>query len=233
MHIQGVVLDLDDTLYPEISYVDSGFRAVDKFLSEAGACQYGEFFCAAKSWFEAGPSSRVFDNAIETMGISLDRFPISELVRVYREHSPTIRLFPDAEAWLIRNQGQYLLGIITDGFAISQRRKVIALEIENRVSSIVYSDDFGRTFWKPHSRPYREIQSRLGLRPEALVYVGDNPTKDFKGAREVGWHSIRIRRNGTLHQFLEPLPGFEPDIEISRFDELNAALINISLLSNK
>jgi putative hydrolase of the HAD superfamily len=233
MPIQGVIFDLDDTLYPELSYVASGFRAVDRYLSGAGACEFGEFFCAAKSWFEAGPRSRVFDNTVEAMGISLDRFPISELVRVYREHSPAIRLFPDAEDWLIGNQGNYLLGIITDGFAISQRRKVIALEIENRISSIVYSDDFGRTFWKPHSRPYLEIQSRLGLRPEALVYVGDNPTKDFKGAREAGWHSIRIRRHGTLHQLVEPMPGFEPDLEISIFDELNAALINIPSLLNE
>jgi putative hydrolase of the HAD superfamily len=175
----------------------------------------------------------VFDNTIEAMGISLDRFPILELVRVYREHLPSIRLFPDAKSWLTGNQGRYLTGIITDGFSLSQRRKVIALEIETRISAVVYSDDFGSAFWKPHSRPYLEIQSRLGLRPEDLVYVGDNPTKDFKGARDAGWHSVRIRRPGTLHQFLEPLSGFEPDIEISSFDELDSALLIIRSLSPK
>jgi putative hydrolase of the HAD superfamily len=231
MPIQGVIFDLDDTLYPELSYVDSGFRAVDRFLSEGGASQCGEFYCAVKSSFEAGQRSRVFDITIEAMGISRDRFPISELVRVYREHFPSIRLFPDATSWLTGNQGKYLTGIITDGFSLSQRRKVIALEIETRISAVVYSDDFGSTFWKPHSRPYLEIQSRLGLGPEDLVYVGDNPTKDFKGARDAGWHSVRIRRRGTLHQFLEPLSGFEPDIEISSFDELDAALLRISSLS--
>ncbi len=116
MPIQGVIFDLDDTLYPELSYVDSGFQAVDRFLSEAGACQCGKFYCAAKSSFETGQRSRVFDNTIEAMGISRDRFPISELVRVYREHLPSIRLFPDAASWLTGNQGRYLTGIITDGF---------------------------------------------------------------------------------------------------------------------
>ncbi len=75
------------------------------------------------------------------------------------------------------------------------------------------------------------MQSRLGLRPEDLVYVGDNPTKDFKGARDAGWYSVRIRRHGTLQQFLEPLSGFEPDIEISSFDEMDSALLNIRSLS--
>ena len=224
MPIRGVILDLDDTLYPELSYVDSGFRAVDRFLSEAGACKFGEFYGAAKSCFEAGQRSRVFDNTIETMGISLDRFPISELVHAYREHLPTIRLFPDAEAWLTENQERYLIGIITDGFALTQRRKISALELEERILSIVYSDDFGPTFWKPHVRPYHEIQSRLGLAPEFLTYVGDNPTKDFKGARDAGWRSIRVRRHGTLHHFDEPAPGFEPDREVCNFGELSAAL---------
>ena len=231
MPIQGVILDLDDTLYPELSYVNSGFRAVDRFLSEAGVCKLGEFYCAAKSCFEAGQRSRVFDNTIQAMGISLNRFPISELVRVYREHIPTIRLFPDVEAWLTVNQGRYRVGIITDGFALAQRRKVIALELEARISTIVYSDDFGPMFWKPHARPYLEIQSRLGLRPEALVYVGDNPTKDFKGTRDAGWRSIRIRRHGTLHHLLEPAPGFGPDTEIFSFEELNAALFDTPDLS--
>jgi putative hydrolase of the HAD superfamily len=228
MPIQGVIFDLDDTLYPELSYVDSGFRAVDRFIAEAGACNLGEFYCVAKSSFEAGQRSRVFDHTLEVTGISLDRFPILELVRIYREHLPSIRLFPDATSWLTGNQGQYLTGIITDGFALAQRRKVIALEIETWISTIVYSDDFGSTFWKPHSKPYLEIQSRLGLESGSLVYVGDNPTKDFKGARDAGWHSIRIRRSGTLYQFLEPMSGFEPDLEISRFDELESALYSIA-----
>ena len=232
MRIQGVIFDLDDTLYPELSYVDSGFRAVDRFLWEAGACDFGEFYRAAKSCSQAGQRSRVFDSTIQAMGISLNRFPISELVRVYREHIPTIRLFPDVGAWLTVNQGRYRIGLITDGFALAQRNKVIALELGARISTIVYSDDFGPTFWKPHARPYLEIQSRLGLAPESLTYVGDNPTKDFKGARASGWRSIRIRRHGTLHQFLEPAPGFEPDREVCNFDELNAALLDIFAMNS-
>lgn len=231
MGIRGVILDLDDTLYPELSYADSGFRAVDRFLAGAGACEPGRFHLAAQACFETGHRSRVFDGAMQAIGISLDRFPIPELVQVYREHLPIIHLFPDADAWLAGNCGRYLTGIITDGFSLAQRRKVSALELEGRVSSIIYSDDHGREFWKPHVRPYRDIQCRLGLGSEGLVYVGDNPAKDFKGARDAGWRSIRIRRPGTLHQSLEPLPGFEPDVEICSFDHLDAALSRITGLS--
>ena len=232
MPIQGVILDLDDTLYPELSYVDSGFRSVDKFLSDVGACEFGKFYSAAKFCFESGKRSRVFDDAIAVLGITFDRFEISELVRIYREHLPTIELFPDAETWLKRNQGRYSVGIITDGISLSQRRKVNALKLDSRISSIVYSDDFGPAFWKPNVRPFREIQSFLGLGPEAMVYVGDNPKKDFKGARDAGWSSIRIRRQGTLHQFLEPSPGFEPDREIVSFEELNDSLLDSLPWSN-
>lgn len=226
MLISGIILDLDDTLYPELSYVDSGFRAVDRFLSEAGACEFGKFYWTAKCSFEFGQRSRVFDNAVAALGGGVNCFPISELVRVYREHLPTIHLFPDAEVWLTKNQEKYLVGIITDGFALSQRRKVTALKLEDRIPSIVYSDDFGPAFWKPHVRPYREIERLLGLVSDAMVYVGDNPNKDFKGARDAGWRSIRIRRQGTLHHLLEPYPGFEPDKEIVSFEDLNQNLLD-------
>ena len=68
MRIEGVILDLDDTLYPELSYVDSGFRAVDRFLSDAGAIEPGRFHAAAKSCFEGGQRSRVFDATLKAMG---------------------------------------------------------------------------------------------------------------------------------------------------------------------
>jgi putative hydrolase of the HAD superfamily len=228
MRIRGVILDLDDTLYSELSYVHSGFRAVDEFLAESQCCQPEEFYASACLALKDGYRKNIFDRTMLTLGVSSDRFLIADLVRIYRDHFPTIDLFEDAKGWLERNTGHYLTGIITDGFARAQRRKISALGLSERISCIVYSDDYGPAFWKPHVKPYREIELRLNLSPNSLVYVGDNPRKDFKGARDAGWRSVRIRRSGTLYHLQEPQSGFEPDAEVGSFDDLEKVLATFS-----
>jgi putative hydrolase of the HAD superfamily len=52
------------------------------------------------------------------------------------------------------------------------------------------------------------------------VYVGDNPAKDFVGARALGWRTIRIRRAAGEHSLVEAQPGYEADQEIADLGEL-------------
>jgi putative hydrolase of the HAD superfamily len=53
------------------------------------------------------------------------------------------------------------------------------------------------------------------------VYVGDNPRKDFRGAREAGMATIRIRRPEGLHAQDEPAtPADAPDREIGSLEQV-------------
>lgn len=63
-----------------------------------------------------------------------------------------------------------------------------------------------------------------GSHPEDCVYVGDNPKKDFIGARKLGWYTIRIRRPHGEHNALEPEPGFEAHREITSLRDLPSLL---------
>ena len=40
----------------------------------------------------------------------------------------------------------------------------------------------------------------LSLPPEHLVYIGDNPSKDFDAPALLGWRSIRLRLPGQVHR---------------------------------
>ncbi len=219
--LSAVLLDLDDTLYPERDFVHGGFRAAAKLLADQLQRDADELFGLLADQFQRGVRGSVFDAMLSELNVSHAPNLIDELVRAYRLHEPQLTLFADADRLLSLLQPRYGLGILTDGPADVQRRKVKALDLQHRVEAIVYSDDFGREHWKPSSIPYLELLRRLHAEPSHAVYVGDNPKKDFVGARRLGLQTVRVRRPNTEHTHLEPQPGFEADHEITSLDDLS------------
>src|SRR5258706_238874 len=120
--VRVVVLDLDDTLYSERQYAFSGFAAVGRYLERTrGVVGLGN---SAASLFARGLRNRVYDLALESLGIVAERGLVSELVEVHRLHSPVIALAPDAERLIRRVQGRgLLLALVSDGWIRTQELK--------------------------------------------------------------------------------------------------------------
>jgi putative hydrolase of the HAD superfamily len=188
-----IVFDLDDTLYLERDYVRSGFAAAAAWLDdELGAAG---FFDAAWKLFEAGVRGDVFDRALVQLGYPNDPQLVSRLVSVYRSHTPTLGLLPDACEVLPRLGADFTLALLTDGYVDVQRRKVASLGIASRFVLLVYSDALGgREVWKPSPVPYEHVMAKLGCDGSRCTYVADNPSKDFITAKRLGWFTLRIRR---------------------------------------
>jgi len=192
-----VVFDLDDTLFPERDYVRSGLAAAGEWVWRA----YGRADFAETAWalFAAGVRGRLFDAALERLGLPADPAAIAALVDVYRHHRPAITLFADADRALRALAGRARLAIVSDGPLASQKRKVKVLGLEDRFDPIVLTDRWGRAFWKPHERAFREVERVTDCDGAACAYVGDNPRKDFVAPRALGWRTVRVRRPGGEH----------------------------------
>lgn len=222
--LQAVLFDLDDTLYPEREFVLSGFRAVASWSERRFGIPADTSLPQLTRLYEDGIRFKTFDMwlAAHHSGTSV---PIADLVRVYREHTPVLHPFPDTMRTLETLRGRYRLGLLTDGVRAVQEKKVAALGIARYFQTITYSDALGRDAWKPSPTPYRATLQALQVEPEAAVYVGDNPAKDFLGARRAGMRSIRIRRLQCEHTDAEyPSQDHVPDCSIVTLDELPAAL---------
>lgn len=218
--LSAVLLDLDDTLYPERDFARGGFHAAAAMLAERLQRSSDELFELLWQQFERGTRGSIFNSVLAELSVSHDTALIDDLVRTYRSHEPQLTLFADADRLLELLWPRYGLGLLTDGPADVQRRKVKALGLQSRVESIVYSDDFGREHWKPSPIPYLELLRKMHVDPSHAVYVGDNPKKDFIGARRLGLQTVRIRRPGTEHGHLDAQLGFEADHEITSLDAL-------------
>jgi HAD superfamily hydrolase (TIGR01662 family) len=188
--IKGVIFDLDDTVYSEKEYIRSGFRAVAMFLgNERYADKLWSFFEAKKP---------AIDELLRQQNRKSDK---DAVLNVYRYHQPSIHLYDGVAEMLkeLRNRG-YKIGIITDGRPDGQNNKITALGLKALVDDIIITDELGGPqFRKPCDISFRILQSRWKLSPSEIVYVGDNPTKDFQAPRQLGMKSIWFRNRDGLY----------------------------------
>ncbi len=199
-----VVLDVDDTLYLEECYVRSGFRAVGRHLeASAGINGFDETLW---SNFISGFRGDAFDRALPMHGLEPSTELITSLVEVYRCHVPDIALTPDATAFLDLLRGRPVAAI-TDGPPQSQRRKVEALGVTDLIDLVIYTGELGPGMSKPHHRAFELVEESFDVRPNQLVYIGDNPAKDFAAPRSRGWQTVRVRRPAGLHSQIESPDG--------------------------
>ena len=197
--IGSIVFDMDDTLYLEADYARSGIRAADGYARERWGV--AGFLETAIALFEAGVRQELFNRTLERIGIRYNEETIADLVRYYRSHAPDIELLEDAR-WVLGNVGSGVrLGLISDGFAIAQRRKAEALGLDKLLHAIVLTDELGgeRKHWKPSPLPYETVVRLLGVPHGQCLYVGDNPAKDFIAANRLGWTTVRVRRQDGIY----------------------------------
>jgi putative hydrolase of the HAD superfamily len=198
--LKALVFDLDDTLYPEASYVLSAFRAVADWLDQAGVLPADR----ALAWMEeafAHGRGRVFDHLLAACPAASGKATVAQLVQVYRSHRPAIALYPHMAELLDEARARSLrIAVISDGYLEAQRQKARALGLARWADPILFTDAWGPQAWKPNPKVFSSLQEALALSPEQMVYIGDNPVKDFQAPNLLGWDSIHLVLPGQRAQ---------------------------------
>lgn len=222
---QAVVFDLDDTLFPEAAYVYSGFKAAALCAEEQLGFGAAETLCELTDLYAAGVRGNTFARWAEAHGQSVETV-VPLLVLAYRNHEPQLTPFPEAVSLLQMLRPLACLGLVSDGWLAVQRRKLAALKIDTLFDVVAFSDTWGRDAWKPNPLPYQRALAAMHVLPQFAVYIGDNPVKDFLGARRAGMRSIRLRLTQGEYAALEPLsPCAAPDYEETSFAALQHLLL--------
>lgn len=213
-----IVFDLDDTLYPEMEFVRSAYRAI--------ARRYGRGLLPAM--LSAANPREAFDST---------GLPAAEVIGLYRNHVPDIRL-PWMSLYVLSRLARagHTLGLVTDGRSITQRHKIEALELARFISPdlIMISEEVGEE--KTSGRAFRSIMNRTED-GGPYVYVGDNPAKDFIAPNRLGWTTIGFRRGGNGENITQADPADfpeenRPSIEIENLGEL-LGLVDFCRLINE
>lgn len=186
--IKGVIFDLDDTLYSEKEYVWSGYKAVSEYLG-------GRYEEKLAHYFEAGKLA--IDELLKELGCEYKK---EKVLGVYRRHKPDIHLYDGVKEIFegLRNRG-IKIGIITDGRPEGQRNKLEALGLD--VDDVIITDELGGVqFRKPCDIAFRMMAIKWRLDSADIIYIGDNPSKDFQAPQQLGMRSIWFKNQDGLYQ---------------------------------
>lgn len=188
------VFDLDDTLYKEIDFLKSGYQAISSWLQQ-------QFYTTEDTFEVLFGAYQRGDNAFKILnqkyGLDVSN---EQYLKIYREHLPKISLDKSVYELLCQLKSQGVkIGLLTDGRSVTQRNKISALGLNEFVEQgdIVISEEFGTQ--KPDVRNYRYFADRY---PNSrIIYVGDNPIKDFVAANILGWQTIELMDDGrNIHK---------------------------------
>ena len=236
MGIKAIIFDLDDTLVSEYAFVKSGFKAVAKHLTE---CKEGVFasFAGADSvvlskeflsLFDES-AKNVFNRFLDSHGIKgYSDEDVFSLVKVYREHEPDkniYKAYEDVEDVLRHlNEKKIAAGILTDGFAVSQRNKIrtLGFDMNPAIRDIVVTAEMGEGFAKPSAKGFELLCEKLSVKPQEMMYVGDNPKKDFYISKNIPIKTVRIVRGGGVYENAPYMEDVKEDHRIEKLEELYA-----------
>lgn len=200
MRIKAVVFDMDDTLYPEREYLMSGFNRVGAFLDRT----YG-ISDSAKGLLELFDADKkdVYGRFLTRIAPGDQSGVIAKMIDLYRKNRPErLHFYPDAEPTLrhLRETG-LKIGVITDGDVYAQQAKVDALGLEQLVDCVILTDSLGGIqFRKPHPSAFQRMAQALSIEPEEMIYIGDNPSKDFAISAVLPIDTYEIVRDRKIHE---------------------------------
>ncbi len=183
-----VVFDLDDTLVYEIDYLKSAFKEIAYFVDnkniEKTYSKMIEWFIQDKDVF----------NELCRIQIGLNK---ETLIKLYRSHVPNLKANDESIKVLeYLSNRKYRIGLISDGYSVTQRNKIKSAKIDKYFDDIIISEEFGSDklsrrnfefFHKNHSDQY--------------FYIGDNTNKDFLNPNRLGWVTICLLDKGyNIHK---------------------------------
>lgn len=192
MSVRAVLVDLDDTLYPQAAFLDVAWRTV----AERGAVlglDRDRLLDALRADAAAGSArGGIIDRALERIGAPRPH-PVAALLAAFRATDPvTLAPYPGAVAALAALRGRVPVALVSDGDVPGQLRKLAALGLAGSFDVVVLSDRAGRAHRKPHPRPFRDALGALGVEARHAVMIGDRPDKDVAGAIGAGLRAIRV-----------------------------------------
>jgi len=214
-----LIFDLDDTLYSEESYAVSGYRAVSNYISMTYGVQAIDSLGILLEALESGQREEAFQRLVASK--ELPNKALNQCITVYRKHTPEIQLDVAAQKILTRYSDIHKY-LVTDGNKIVQRNKVKALKLDGIMERCFITHAYGLHAAKPSIYCFQKIKEIEGVDWADLVYVGDDPRKDFVNLKPLGVTTVRVLTG--RHAQINVTEKFDAGYRISSIDELAKVL---------
>ncbi|MER5767505.1 HAD family hydrolase [Streptomyces sp. NPDC001985] len=226
MPIRAVLWDVDDTIFDyrtadragmshhlRAEGLAGGFTSAGQALDhwrEVTALHWARF-AAGETSFEGQRRDRVRSFTGRTLS---DADADGWYDRYLVHYEAAWSLFPDALPVLDALAGEYRHAVLSNASIRVQDPKLRALGVHDRFEVVLCAPELGVA--KPSAEAFHRACEALELPPAEVLYVGDEPDIDARGAVEAGLAGVWLDRTGV---------GGRPElIRITGLDQLPALL---------
>ncbi len=235
MPYKFIYFDLDDTLLDHKSAEQSALRDVHEHFSLFDEISSNKLVDAyhdinKKQWYlySRGKVSRDelqrnrFEQTLQQLTLNGDRYDEvgTHYLQCYQKHW---RWIDGAEKTYKQIARNYPVGILTNGFAETQRKKVSKFDFHKSAKQIVISEEIDAL--KPDPKVFRHATELADVSSDDILYIGDSFTSDIQGGSCFGWNTAWYTQNGSqeLRQ--------KADFVFSDFNQL-IQLLNLQVKDN-
>ncbi len=192
----NILVDLDDTLYPEKQYIYQGFWGVAQFFKNKYGLDSVDVYLKLIAIFRDG-SRRVFDDFLTEGNIIED--PAS-IVDIYRKTKRKLSLYNDvlSNLQILRALGNRLI-LLTNGDSETQRKKIDILKVDMYFDDIYILDDYGKEYWKPSILVFEKVYNKYKGSLRNYLFVG-NGQEDLEFAKSLGIRFVFIDRKNSVRK---------------------------------
>lgn len=201
MRFSGILLDLDNTVYP---YQSAHAAAMDRVMPYL--CQelkrpieeLNDGYDAARSAVKsrlggfAASHSRFlyFQTLCEGLGVPLSNVAVAAEDLYWKTFFDHMVMRPLCLEFLLAVRPTPV-AVVTDLSARLQLEKILRLNLQGYVSALVSSEEAG--YEKPHPRIFELAAHKLAADPSTLCMIGDSWERDIEGALQFNMHCYWFR----------------------------------------
>ena len=173
--------------------------------------------------FSINGRGKIFDIILEKYHQKTKK-NINKCVSVYRLHKPAINLEPEVIDLLLELRKSNKLYIVTDGNKIVQNNKIKSLDLEKYIEKAFITYRYGLIASKPSLKCFEIIKNIEKIDWQELVYIGDNPNKDFVNLNKVKAITIRILQGD--YASIQVTKEYDAKFKINKLTDLKTVIKN-------
>ena len=210
MPYQFIYFDLDDTLLDHQAAEKAGLSDVHEHFSFFQAINLDaliDTYHAVNSvqWkqYSQGEVTRTqlqrnrFEQTLRQLNLDEGRYQEvgAYYLNCYRKHWHWIE---GAREAYMKVAEKYPVGILTNGFAETQRKKFEAFDLYSTADHTVISEELGAL--RPDPKVFAHATELTDYAKDDILYVGDSFASDIQGGTSFGWDTAWYTQNGEAEK---------------------------------
>lgn len=216
---KAILFDLDNTLIDFIVFKKETAMAAAKAMVRHGLPAseieaYGKIFSV---YDEKGIEyQKTFSDVVKQYNLELnlaEKIQQAGILAYLQKKFEVLRPYHMVKPILHRLKEKGIrLGIVSDAPRNKAWQRLVLTGLENEFDLVITHSD--TLEFKPSPTPFVLALKRLGVLPDAVLFVGDNPGRDIKGAKQAGMRTCLARYGRVFGEDVKA------DYEIDRFEDL-------------